>query len=250
MNDIANCDITWEKGHLPKAFTHLGCNMLATVLKSKRAVQRAIQIIRTFTALESGGFDRKWGEIMERLDKMEIRQESLEEKQDKVESDLHFLLWENQPETSPIVQIHQRIRRIEERIETLFLDGRFRRLQLGEIYSDIVKLRESVEKEQKKGKQMAGRLFHQEDQLSRIGREIEKLEEKVGVLLKEKKTPPKELPLPSAVTQRISADQAETLRSLVHKRAKGKRKKIMKIWGDFKREFGLTRYKLLPEGQY
>ena len=49
--------------HLPKAFTHLGCNMLATILKSKRAVQRAIQIIRTFTALESGGYDRAIREL-------------------------------------------------------------------------------------------------------------------------------------------------------------------------------------------
>ena len=45
-SEVENFDLDWKGGHLPKAFTHLGCNMLATILKSKRAVQRAIQIIR------------------------------------------------------------------------------------------------------------------------------------------------------------------------------------------------------------
>ena len=35
---------------LPYAFTHLGCNMLATILKSEQATRRAVEIIRTFTA--------------------------------------------------------------------------------------------------------------------------------------------------------------------------------------------------------
>lgn len=37
---------------LPKAFTWEGCNMLATILKSEVATQRAIQIVRAFTKLE------------------------------------------------------------------------------------------------------------------------------------------------------------------------------------------------------
>ena len=52
LNEVANCDFVWKGGHLPKAFTWEGCNMLATVLKSDIAIKRAIQIIRAFTAME------------------------------------------------------------------------------------------------------------------------------------------------------------------------------------------------------
>lgn len=53
LNEIENFDLAWEKGHPPKAYTHLGCNMLATILKSELAVRRAVEIIRAFTALEN-----------------------------------------------------------------------------------------------------------------------------------------------------------------------------------------------------
>ena len=55
LNEVTNCDLAWKGGHLPKAFTHLGCNMLATILKSNLAEQRCVQIIRAFTALERIG---------------------------------------------------------------------------------------------------------------------------------------------------------------------------------------------------
>ena len=41
-----------KSNFLPYAFTHLGCNMLATILKSEQATRRAVDIIRAFTALE------------------------------------------------------------------------------------------------------------------------------------------------------------------------------------------------------
>ena len=52
---VANCDRFGNLKHsstLPKAFTHFGCNMLATILKSEMAVRRCVQIIRAFTTLE------------------------------------------------------------------------------------------------------------------------------------------------------------------------------------------------------
>lgn len=42
---------------LPKAFTWEGCNMLATILKSDVATQRAIQIVREFSKLEKAHYN-------------------------------------------------------------------------------------------------------------------------------------------------------------------------------------------------
>ena len=46
-------DLIWSGGHFPKAYSPLGCNMLATILKSDIAIIRSVEIIRAFTALES-----------------------------------------------------------------------------------------------------------------------------------------------------------------------------------------------------
>ncbi|NUM33953.1 MAG: ORF6N domain-containing protein [Candidatus Brocadiae bacterium] len=46
-------DTLKKSNFLPFAFTHLGCNMLSTILKSETAVLRTVLIIRAFTALES-----------------------------------------------------------------------------------------------------------------------------------------------------------------------------------------------------
>ncbi len=55
---VTNCDryeSLKKSNFLPYAFTHLGCNMLATILKSEQATRRAVEIIRAFTALEFSG---------------------------------------------------------------------------------------------------------------------------------------------------------------------------------------------------
>ncbi len=54
LSEVTNCDLDWNGGYLPRAFTWEGCNMLATILKSDVAITRAIQIIRIFTAVEKG----------------------------------------------------------------------------------------------------------------------------------------------------------------------------------------------------
>lgn len=55
LSEVTFCDLDWRGGYLPKAFSHLGANMVATVLKSEMAVRRAVQIIRGFTELEAAG---------------------------------------------------------------------------------------------------------------------------------------------------------------------------------------------------
>ena len=52
---VANCDHLSKlkfSSYLPRAFTHNGANMLSAVLRSHEAVQRSIQIMRAFTAIE------------------------------------------------------------------------------------------------------------------------------------------------------------------------------------------------------
>ena len=51
-DEIKNIDLDWKGGHSPWAYTWEGCNMLATILRSDVATQRAIQIVRGFTAME------------------------------------------------------------------------------------------------------------------------------------------------------------------------------------------------------
>lgn len=58
---VTSCDHLKYSPHLPKAFSWEGCNMLATILQSDVAIQRTIQIIRGFTAIEKGIADAKAG---------------------------------------------------------------------------------------------------------------------------------------------------------------------------------------------
>lgn len=67
LNEIKNFDLAWNKGHLPKAYTHLGCNMLATILKSELAVRRAVEIIRAFTALENAFLDSQPQDVLKMI---------------------------------------------------------------------------------------------------------------------------------------------------------------------------------------
>lgn len=55
---ITICDDLKFSPHSAKAYTWEGCNMLATILKSDIATKRAVQIIRAFTKLEAGGYDK------------------------------------------------------------------------------------------------------------------------------------------------------------------------------------------------
>ena len=56
-------------GHLPYAFTEQGIAMLSSVLKSKRAIQVNIQIMRTFTKLRQMLSSHK--ELKEKIKEME-----------------------------------------------------------------------------------------------------------------------------------------------------------------------------------
>jgi hypothetical protein len=52
QSEVANCDLDWKGGYLPKAFTLEGCNMLSTILKSPLATQRCIQIVKGFVIVQ------------------------------------------------------------------------------------------------------------------------------------------------------------------------------------------------------
>ncbi|MFH1710160.1 MAG: ORF6N domain-containing protein [bacterium] len=52
VTQIASPSLSWTGGIKPYAFTRNGVNMLATVLRSKVAVQRSIFIMRAFSVLE------------------------------------------------------------------------------------------------------------------------------------------------------------------------------------------------------
>ena len=58
-------------GSLPYAFTEQGVAMLSAVLKSQRAVQVSIQIVRTFTKLRE--MLSTYKELREKLEQMEKR---------------------------------------------------------------------------------------------------------------------------------------------------------------------------------
>ncbi|MBF0404947.1 MAG: ORF6N domain-containing protein [Nitrospirae bacterium] len=56
--EVTDCDLKINYGgrrYRPFGFTHEGCNMLAAVLNTSIAIERSIQIIRAFTALERLG---------------------------------------------------------------------------------------------------------------------------------------------------------------------------------------------------
>lgn len=56
--EVTDCDLKFNYGgrrYRPFGFTREGCNMLAAVLNTSIAIERSIQIIRAFTALERLG---------------------------------------------------------------------------------------------------------------------------------------------------------------------------------------------------
>jgi hypothetical protein len=59
VTQIASPSLRWTGGSRPYAFTRNGVNMLATVLRSKVAVQRSIFIMRAFSVLEEAIGKRK-----------------------------------------------------------------------------------------------------------------------------------------------------------------------------------------------
>ena len=62
-------------GYLPYVFTEQGVAAISTVLKSERAVQVSIQIVRAFVAMRK--FILNNARIFERLDSLEIKQSNM-----------------------------------------------------------------------------------------------------------------------------------------------------------------------------
>ena len=77
--------VTSNKGrggarYLPYAFTENGVAMLSSVLRSERAIEVNIRIMRAFTQMRN--FIRKHGSLFQRLDRLEMKQLKTDEKVD------------------------------------------------------------------------------------------------------------------------------------------------------------------------
>ena len=71
-----------KKGFTPYAFTEHGVSMLASVLRSKKAVQMSIAIVRAFIALKQyaikqDGLTQQLRQIVERLDEHDVQLNSI-----------------------------------------------------------------------------------------------------------------------------------------------------------------------------
>lgn len=86
--------------YLPYAFTENGVAMLSSILRSERAIEVNIRIMRAFTLMRD--FIKKHGSIFQRLDRLEIKQLKTDEKVDT---------------------ILDRLNRYEETTEGIFFDG-------------------------------------------------------------------------------------------------------------------------------
>lgn len=78
--------VTLNKGqghhlkYMPYAFTENGVAMLSSVLRSERAIEVNIRIMRAFTQMRN--FIRKHGSLFQRLDRLEMKQLKTDEKVD------------------------------------------------------------------------------------------------------------------------------------------------------------------------
>ena len=86
--------------YLPYAFTENGIAMLSSILRSERAIEVNIRIMRAFTLMRD--FIKKHGSIFQRLNRLEIKQLKTDEKVDT---------------------ILDRLNRYEETTEGIFFDG-------------------------------------------------------------------------------------------------------------------------------
>ncbi len=98
--------------YMPYAFTENGVAMLSSVLRSERAIEVNIRIMRAFTLMRN--FIKKHGSLFQRLDRLEMKQLKTDEKVDT---------------------ILDRLNRYDEIGEGIFFDG-----QIFDAYAFIAKL--------------------------------------------------------------------------------------------------------------
>lgn len=98
--------------YMPYAFTENGVAMLSSVLRSERAIEVNIRIMRAFTLMRN--FIKKHGSLFQRLDRLEMKQLKTDEKVDT---------------------ILDRLNRYDEIREGIFFDG-----QIFDAYAFVAKL--------------------------------------------------------------------------------------------------------------
>ena len=104
--------------YLPYAFTENGVAMLSSVLRSERAIEVNIRIMRAFTMMRN--FIKQHGSLFQRLDRLELKQLRTDEKVDT---------------------ILDKLNQYEEITEGIFFDG-----QIFDAYAFIAKLIRKAEK--------------------------------------------------------------------------------------------------------
>ncbi len=224
----------------PKAFTHLGCNMLATILKSPIAIQRAILIIRAFTTLENSGLTLSG--ISKRLERLE------QEKEYRLES--------YQDLATKIVKQEDRISHILRYIETCDI----REFQIWQetksLSTQIFSLRDTVTLSQAEIQRLdfllkpllkKNNMLLQE--MLEIKKTLEYLDKKIHSAVDYCEMNAEYLDKKIECTMPISLKEAGELKECVKQKGKN-RKNIFKIWQKFKVHFEIRQYQKLPHSRF
>jgi TolA-binding protein len=141
-------------------------------------------------------------------------------------------LWNNQPEDAPLIQLQQKIRSVEEKVQSLLGEKNFNRIQIREIYSELQKMKNYFEHE------LMGRYSwaQLDPHCDRIPQSIHTAFDNLGNICSKNET--------------ISTAQIEKLKAAVQKKAKGERKKMAQVWSKFKKYFEIKQYKNLPQSRF
>lgn len=111
LSEQTQGQLSWSKGHLPKAFTHVGCNMLAMLMDSDIAIERSLQIIRAFTALEN--------QVIPSTEAMSVGVIEILRDLKKYLGDSNFIMQQLQAMSSQMITLGQEVSKMNERVNIL-----------------------------------------------------------------------------------------------------------------------------------
>lgn len=240
---------------LPKAFTHLGCNMLATVLKSKVAIHRSIEIIRAFTALESGDLPERWRSF--------IQQEMISKLRSVIRDELGQALTKHSAPvaTDPyrpggpgyvngngsgdwkkyLPSQYKANQEEEEVINILAQEVNSQRAEIDRLQNSLQETLSRLDTQANLIGVLTGRLHQSQQEIEEfkafIGNKVIPGERLLEQVLDATPSPP------------IDKRQVRELRETARDKA-GSRKQVMRLWADFKRRFDLDRYQELPQDRF
>jgi len=234
-----------------KAFTHLGCNMLATTLKSPLATRRSVEIIQIFTEIENGkdphsnnnSNNNNNNSHDQNLMLKELR--ALREDLINAKSGPNNFYFPGQSPSSEdltsspvaseegqvfVPEIMVRIESLEEKIT--HQEG-----EIKELRSTLATIPSSTSSLVIPS--LAEEMYRNRKEINKLKCNFDELHFRLRQL---------ELPFgdEEPKSERITRKEAALLRRLVKKKWKTK-KDIMGVWAAFKKKFGLSRYTDLPQ---